>query len=214
MIAGKVDMRSHTNERGIALPLVLFVLVILGIIIAGTFYVARLEQKTGDNAVAGTQAAAVAEAGVDSVMANWSSAVFNSMAVAAETTMPTISMGGNASYTTTLRRLNPTIFMVRADGRQTFPGGGLAGRRQVSKLVRLDIPMINMNAAITTRTGLTVSGSSDISGIDSIPSSMAGICPPAGPTVPGIRDSSGNVNTSGACSVSFALGALSHWRAL
>jgi hypothetical protein len=200
MIAGKVDMRSHTNERGIALPLVLFVLVILGIIIAGTFYVARLEQKTGDNAVAGTQAAAVAEAGVDSVMANWSSAVFNSMAVAAETTMPTISMGGNASYTTTLRRLNPTIFMVRADGRQTFPGGGLAGRRQVSKLVRLDIPMINMNAAITTRTGLTVSGSSDISGIDSIPSSMAGICPPAGPTVPGIRDSSGNVNTSGACS--------------
>ena len=60
--------------------------------------------------------------------------------------------------------------------------------------------MINMNAAITTRTGLTVSGSSDISGIDSIPSSMSAICPPAGPTVPGIRDSSGNVTTSGACS--------------
>jgi hypothetical protein len=56
-----------------------------------------------------------------------------------------------------------------------------------------------MNAAITTRTGLTVSGSSDVSGIDSIPNNWNTLCPPAGPTVPGIRDSSGNVSTSGAC---------------
>ena len=200
MSAGKVDMRFHSNERGIALPLVLFVLVILGVIITGTFYVARLEQKTGDNAVAGTQAAAVAEAGVDSVLSNWNTSTYNGMAVATDLVLPTVTtLGGNSSYTATVRRLNPTVFLVRADGRQAFPGGALAGRRQVAKLVRLDIPQIAMNAAITTRTGLTVSGSSDVSGIDSIPTSMAAICPPAGPTVPGIRDSSGNVNTSGAC---------------
>ena len=123
MIAGKVDMR--TNERGIALPLVLFVLVILGVIIAGTFYIARLEQKTGDNTVAGTQAAAVAEAGVDSVLATWSPSAYNNMAAGTEITMPTVTtLGGNTSYTATLRRLNRTIYMVRADGRQTFPGGG------------------------------------------------------------------------------------------
>jgi len=198
MIAGKVDMR--TNERGIALPLVLFVLVILGVIIAGTFYIARLEQKTGDNAVAGTQAAAIAEAGVDSVLANWSPSTYNNMAANTEITMPTVTtLGGNASYTATLRRLNGTIFMVRADGRQAFPGGALRGRRQVSRLVRLDIPQIAMNAAITTRTGLTVSGSSDVSGIDSIPNGWGAFCPPAGATVPGIRDSSGNVSTTGAC---------------
>ena len=201
MIAGKVDMRHHRNERGIALPLVLFTLVILGVIIAGTFYIARLELKTGDNTVGGTQAAAVAEAGVDSLLANWSPSTYNNMAVATEITLPTVTtLGGNSSFSATLRRLNGTIFMVRADGRQNYPGGALQGRRQVSRLVRLDIPSIAMNAAITTRTGLTVSGSSDVSGIDSIPSSMSGICPPAGPTVPGIRDSSGNVSTSGACS--------------
>jgi hypothetical protein len=199
MIAGKVDMR--TDERGIALPLVLFVLVIVGVIISGTFYIARLEQKTGDNAVAATQAAAVAEAGVDSVLANWSPSAYNNMASGTEIAFPTVTtLGGNASYTAVLRRLNSRVFMVRADGRQAFPGGGLAGRRQVAKLVRLDIPLIAMNAAITTRTGLTVSGSSDVSGVDSIPGSMGAICPPAGPTVPGIRDSSGNVTTSGACS--------------
>lgn len=200
MIAGKVDMRFHANERGIALPLVMFVLVILGVIIAGTFYVARLELKTGDNTVAASQAAASAEAGVDSVLANWNSGAFNGMAVAAETTFTSVSMGGNASYIATLRRLNNTLFMVRADGRQAFPGGGIQGRRQVSKLVRLDIPLIDMTAAITTRTGITISGSSDVSGIDSIPAGWGALCPPAGPTVPGVRDSSGNVNTSGACS--------------
>ena len=200
MNAGKVDMRFRTNERGIALPLVLFVLVILGVIIAGTFYVARLEQKTGDNAIAGTQAAAIAEAGVDSVIANWSTTGYNNMAAGAEVTLPTVTtLAGNTSYTATLRRLNTSIFMVRADGRQNFPGGALRGRRQVSRLVRLDLPLIAMNAAITTRTGLTVSGSSDVSGIDSIPNNWNTFCPPAGPTVPGIRDSSGNVSTSGAC---------------
>jgi hypothetical protein len=111
-----------------------------------------------------------------------------------------VSLGGNSSYTATLRRLNPSLFMVRADGRQAAPGGEIQGRRNVSKLVRLDIPQIAMNAAITTRTGITISGSSDVSGIDSVPGAWGGLCPPAGPTVPGVRDSSGNVSTSGACS--------------
>ena len=192
-------MRIHRNERGIALPLVMFVLVILGVIIAGSFYIARLELKTGDNTVAATQAAAVAEAGVDSVLANWNSSAYNSMAVATEITMTSVSLGSNAAYTATLRRLNPSLFMVRADGRQSYPGGGVQGRRQVSRLVRLDIPQIDMTAAITTRTGITISGSSDVSGVDSIPNNWGALCPPAGPTVPGVRDSSGNVSTSGAC---------------
>jgi hypothetical protein len=179
---------------------VLLVLVILGVIIAGTFYVARLELKTGDNTVAAAQGAATAEAGVDSILAAWNSSVYNARAVGTETTFATVSLGGNASFTTSLRRLNNTLFVIRTDGRQAFPGGGVQGRRQVSKLVRLDIPNIAMNAAITTRTGITISGSSDVSGIDSVPSAWGGLCPPPGPTLPGIRDSSGNVSTSGACS--------------
>jgi hypothetical protein len=70
----------------------------------------------------------------------------------------------------------------------------------MAQFVRLDIPNIAINAAITTRTGLTVSGSSDVNGVDSVPATWGGQCPPPGPSAPGIRDSSGNVNTSGACS--------------
>jgi hypothetical protein len=57
-----------------------------------------------------------------------------------------------------------------------------------------------MNAAVTTRVGISVSGSSQVSGRDSVPTGWGGSCPAPGPTQPGIRDSSGNVTTSGACS--------------
>ncbi|HEV8123764.1 MAG TPA: hypothetical protein VGP80_05965 [Gemmatimonadales bacterium] len=191
---------SNRNERGIALPLVLFVMVILGLVIAGTFYVARLEMKSGDNTIAAAQASGAAEAGIDSVLAGWNSTVYNAMASSAETTMATISLGGNSSYIPVLRRLNNTLFMVRAEGREAFPGGGVQARRYVAQLVRLDIPQLAMNSAITTRTGITISGSSDVSGVDSVPAPWGGVCPPPGPNHPGVTDSSGNVITSGACS--------------
>lgn len=202
MTARKVDMRplSLRDDRGIALTLVLFVLVILGIIMAGTFYVARLELRTGDNTIAAAKAAGASEAGIDSVLAGWNSSVFNALANSAETTLATVSLGGNASYTPILRRLNNTLFLIRAEGQQAFPGGGVQGRRYVGQLVRLDIPQIAMNAAITTRTGITISGSSDISGVDSIPGPWGALCPPAGPPVPGVTDSSGNIVATGACS--------------
>jgi hypothetical protein len=178
----------------------MFVLVILGVIIAGTFYVARLELRTGDNTISSAKASGAAEAGLDSVLAGWNVGVYNRIAVSAETTLATVSLGGNASFTPILRRLNNTVFMVRSEGRQAFPGGGVLGRRLVSMLVRLDIPQVGMNAAITTRYGITVTGSSDVSGVDSIPSPWGGLCPPAGPSVPGVRDSSGNIVATGACS--------------
>ena len=202
MIARKADMStfSSRNDRGIALPLVLFVMVILGLVIAGTFYVARLEMKSGDNTIAAAQASGAAEAGIDSVLATWNSTVYNAMASSAETTMATVSLGGNSSYIPILRRLNNTLFMVRSEGREAFPGGGVQARRYVAQLLRLDIPQLAMNSAITTRTGITISGSSDVSGIDSVPAPWGAVCPPPGPAHPGVTDSSGNVVTSGACS--------------
>lgn len=189
-----------SDERGIALPLVLFVIVILAVIGAGTFYLARLEMKTGDNTIASAQAFGAAEAGIDSVLATWNTAVYNRMANAAETTLTTVSLGGNNAYTPILRRLSTSVFFLRAEGLHTAPGGAVQGRRTVGKLLRLDIPEIAMNAAITVRTGISVSGSSQVSGRDSVPPVWGGLCPPPGPTQPGIRDSSGTVTTSGACS--------------
>ena len=188
------------RRDGIALPLVIFVMVILSVIVAGTFYVGRLEQKTGDNTLGTSQAFGTAEAGIDSVLATWNTSVYNVMANSAEITLTTVNLGGNNTYTPVLRRLNAMQYLLRSEGRHLDPTGRVAGRRTVAQFLRLNIPNINMNAAITIRGGITISGSSQVSGNDSVPAGWGGVCPPPGPMVPGVRDSSGNVNTSGACS--------------
>jgi Tfp pilus assembly protein PilX len=186
------------DERGIALALVLFAMVLSSALILGVFFAARMDERMGDNTVEAAQALAAAEAGATAALANWN-VNNNSMAVGASSTSSSTTLGGAASYTTTITRLNPNLFLVTADGRTSL-GGATRTRRQVGQLAKLLIPTINMNAAITTRTGLTVSGSSQVSGDDSLPPAMSGVCPTTTTMVPGIRDSSGNVTTSGACS--------------
>ncbi len=188
------------NERGIALPIVIFTMVIIGAIVAGTFFLARQEARTGDNTIASATASEAAEAGIAQVIANWSPSAYNGIAVGDSLVLTTTSLGGNASYTPTLSRLSPQIFLVRAVGRYQANGVPPRSQRQVGMLARLDIPAVNMTSAITVRTGITISGSSEVSGRDSVPAAWGASCPPAGPMMPGIRDSSGNVNTSGACS--------------
>ncbi len=189
----------HRDRRGIALALALFATVIATLLITAVFYIARLEQRMGNNRIASMQAREAAETGLAAVLANWSTAAYNTMASSAVFTIPQTTVGGGASYNGSLRRLTPTTFLISVNGEYRV-GGQVITRRQLARIVRLTQPSINMHAAVTTRVGITVSGSSQVSGVDSIPGSWGGQCPPAGPTQPGIRDSSGAVNTSGACS--------------
>lgn len=189
----------RTDRRGIALALALFAMVISTLLITAVFYIARAEQRMGNNRIATMQAREAAEAGLSAVLANWSVPTYNSMAVGAVFTIPQTSMGGAASYSGSLRRIAPTTFLVEIEGVYRV-GGQIVTRRELGRLIRLDMPDINMNAAVTTLVGISVSGSSQISGHDTIPSGWGGSCSAPRPDQPGIRDSSGNVSTSGACS--------------
>lgn len=194
------DRLPLLSERGIALPLALFGLVIIGALLAGVFHMSRMEQRHGDNSISRAQAAEAAEAGLATMVAGWNPAVYNRMANAAETTLTTVGVGGGNTYTTTLRRINQATYLASSEGRHVNGVGAVITRRRLGRLLRLNIPTIDVNAAITTRAGITVSGSSEVSGNDSVPPQWAGDCPPPGATAPGIRDSSGNVTTTGACS--------------
>jgi hypothetical protein len=191
---------TRLDQRGIALPIALFALVIIAALLAGSFYMGRMEQHHGDNTVARAQASEAAEAGLAATVAAWNTGAYNAMANASEITLSTVTVGGTNTYTPTLRRINQATFLVRSEGRHLSRTGAVITRQQLGRLVRLTIPAIDMTAAITTRVGISVSGSSDVSGHDSVPPSLAGFCPPPGASAPGIRDSSGNVSTSGACS--------------
>ncbi len=195
-------MRVSTvrNRRGIALPLVLFVLVILGAITVGSFYVARLEQRTGDNTIASVRALNAAEAGIASAIANWNAQAWNGTAVGTSLPLGTVSLGGTSYYADTLTRVNNSLFLIQAVGLDSVASGRVFARRRIGVISRLDLPLINMQSAITVRNGINISGSSQVNGRDSVPATWGSYCPPPGPTQAGVRDSSGNVTTSGACS--------------
>ncbi len=52
------------NERGIALALAVFALVVIGAIVAGTVFAGRLEQRGGQNTIYAGQAFEAADAGL------------------------------------------------------------------------------------------------------------------------------------------------------
>jgi Tfp pilus assembly protein PilX len=188
------------DQRGVALPLALFALVIIAALLAGAFYMGRLEQHSGDNAMARAQAGEAAEAGLAATTAAWNPA-YNTMTSGTEVTLGTVTVGGTNTYTTAVRRLNAATYLVRSEGRHLSRTGAVITRQQLGRLVRLSVPDIDMNAAVTTRVGISIGGSTEISGNDSVPPQWSGgMCPPAGTTAAGVRDSSGNVNTFGACS--------------
>jgi hypothetical protein len=198
-----------SDRRGVALPLALFTLVIAAVMITAVFYVGRLEQRMGYNSVASTQAFEAAEAGAAAVLTSWVPSTYNSMAPGSTISLPSTPVGGNALYTASIRRLNSSLFLVQAEGRYLVAGQAIT-RRQVARLVRLDPPDIDPQAALTTRLGLDVSGvlvlpEATVNGRDTVPTDWLGACPPPGLTAPAILDSAGAVTTSGPCAANACL---------
>ena len=171
--------RIPLGTRGIALPLAVFALVVVGALVAGAFFVARQEQGVGRNSVKLQQAFAAAEAGAQRTVADWNTDVFNALAAG-----ETASIGGNLGaagwYRGNVRRLNGQLFLVRAEG---FSGDS-AARQHVGLLVRLRPLEITLTAALSTQGPVWVSGSSLVDGTDTPPPGWG--CAPSGPSVAGV----------------------------
>ncbi len=157
------------DERGMALALAIFALVIIATLVAGVFFLARLEQRSGSNALWSTQAAEAADAGLNETLANWSSGGYNSMAVGGmPTTLATQTLGSNSRYTATVQRISNQIFLIESRGERTGGGGVLAGTR-LGKIVRLIVPDVNINAAVTSNGPVTLTGNITVDGRDTDP---------------------------------------------
>jgi len=190
------------DRRGMALPLALFALVITSAMMMGVFYVGRLEQRMGGGSVRRLQAFEAAEAGAARALNNWMAGNYNNMAVGATSNiaLDSTGMSGGASYSGSVYKMSDTKYLVQVDGQLRANGGRVMARQRVARLVGLNLPDLNIRAAVSTRGGIQVSGSSQISGTDHIPTGWGGVCPAAGPAQAGIRDSSGAISASGACS--------------
>lgn len=187
-----------SDERGIALVMAVFAIVVIGALVAGTFYAGRLEQRTGLNAMSGAQSFEAAEAGLVDVLDNWDPTVYNAMATGDTVTLASVSMGGHSGYVRRVTRLNDNLFQIVSAGAKTDADGNIMAQRVVGTFARLILPLVDMTAAITVNGTMTIGGSTEVSGVDRNPAGWTGSCAVPTDTLAGIRSSANSINTNGA----------------
>jgi len=185
-------VRTVTNERGVALAVSIFALVVIGALVAGAFFMGMQEQRVGRNTIQFQQAFSAAEEGANRQVANWSSVTNNALANGDSVTFAGTVVNARGWYRGSIRRLNDLLFFVRSEG-FSFDS---AARQQVGLLVRLRPIEFLVRAALQTQGNLKIGGSSFIDGHDTAP--LGWTCPPLLPAMPGILiNDSTKITTSG-----------------
>jgi hypothetical protein len=198
-------VRRPRDERGIALALALFALVILGALITGAFVVNRYNHSAGANAQYANDAQSASEAGLAAMAVTWDPYTQSVLPIydGTPTSMwssGTQTVGGNplVTYVDSVRRLNNQLFLVEATGQRLSKNGTVVlAQLKTTQLFRLAKPTIGVNAAVTVQDPLTLNGNSfGITGINTLPDQWGtGECPAIDPgnsdDVVGVRSAVG-----------------------
>jgi hypothetical protein len=189
------------SSRGVALPLAIFALVVIGVLVGASFYIGRQEQSVGRNTVRLQQAFASAEGGLQLQVANWDPSVYNMLAVG-----DSVAFGGDIAgsgwYRGNVRRLNNLLFLARSEGFSTDS----TSRQQIGMLLRLRPVEIDITAALKTQGEVKIGGSSFTDGNDNLPAGWLD-CPALQPALPGIQlPDSSDISTSGCGGLSCVAG--------
>lgn len=186
-------MRANpvSNERGIALAVAVFALVVIGALVAATFFSGRLEQQTGQNTVYATQAAEAAEAALSQAIGATTGPEMYELAVGGDSTLlPAPSLGSRVTGQASMRRLTNSLWLLQAVGRRQNGVGAELARHSLAQLIRANQANISVKAGLTALGKVVVTGNSTVSGDDAMPSEWstppAVDCPPL-EDVTGIR---------------------------
>lgn len=171
------------DERGIALAVALFAMVIIGIVVGGAFFSGRIEQQSGENTFYTGQAAEAAEAGISDAIGSTTAPTLLALTIAgAPANLSTVSLGSRVDVTRQISRLTSSLFLVRSIGTRRNASGGALATRTAGSLVRLVTPNLVMRGGLTALGQITVTGNATVSGNDSTPpvwrQSPAVDCPP------------------------------------
>ncbi len=194
-------MRSRPGERGFALAVSIFALVIIAALITGVFFAARQEMKIGENSMSAQRAFSAADAGVNSAIANWNITAWNSLATNATASFSGALPSGTGSWTGTIKRLSPQIFFLQVTGTDK----NNLSSRTLGELARLLYVQVSIRGALTTQNHLKIGGASFIDGVDTSPTGWS--CPTVTDTLPGIDTAdSSEIDVSGCTSLSCVAG--------
>jgi len=195
-------MSSTAKRReGFAMAVAMVAIVVIGALIAGAFFTSTQEYRIGRNSLVDQRAFSAAEAGVNQPIQAWIKAL--NLSVNNYETRPadTLKLAEGAYAVRRVTRLDPYTFWVVSDGYAGPSSGPLASHHRANAIYRLTMPRFNIMGALTVRGQVTVQGSSSIDGADAIPPDWAsgGICPAAGPPMPGVVAPDTSVVCSGTC---------------
>jgi hypothetical protein len=166
--------RIARTERGMALGIALIAIVLIGTMIAGSFFLSSQSYRVQSNGQFEEAALSAAEFGLNTTLQLWNKDTAAAMATGAvRTRTDTVAPGVTAVTRTT--RYAGNLFAVVTEGR-AGTGVGTNARRRLGETLYLPVPTVNAIGAVTTRGNLTLSGTATASGRDSNPPGMA--CPP------------------------------------
>lgn len=161
------------SERGVALAIAIFAIVIIGMLVAGVFYGSFLEQKTGENTLYAQQAFEAAESGMADVFNSWDQSVYSAFPVDTPQALAAVTTG-RTRYTPIVTRLSSGLYLVAARGEQMNGSGGILARRTLATLGRLTPTIVDVQAAVTSKGNVRVGGNSTVDGNDHIPTGWGG----------------------------------------
>ena len=196
--------RVLRDERGMALAVAIFALVVVGALVAGAFFAGTQEQRVGENQRRVQQSFGVAEAGVQERVMSWDPTTMNKRnaypqdsVVIANAAAP----NGTGSYGGWSYKTGSNTFLIAVTGLdRASAGGSIAGgggaRQRIGLITRIAPIDFGIHASLTTQGGVSLSGNADVNGNDQVPTGWTS-CDPPGAGQAGIRDPGANVGTSG-----------------
>jgi hypothetical protein len=130
--------QSRGLERGIALLIAMFAIVVLGAIVGGTFFAGWLEQQTGENTWYATQAAAGADAGLADGLATVTPASLSAMVQGAlPVLLPPMVLANGVTVERQAFRSGGNLFVLTARATRLNAGGAPLASAAAGLLVRL-----------------------------------------------------------------------------
>ena len=165
------------DERGMALAIAIFALLVVGAMIAGAFFAGTQEQRVGENQRRVTTSFGVAEAGAQERVLSWDPATMNKRpvycpcpggdSVAIGPSLP--APNGTGSYGGYSYKVGQNLFVLDVTSRDqasasgTIAGGGGA-RERVGIIARIAPIDFDIKASLTTQGGVRVGGTAEIDG--------------------------------------------------
>jgi hypothetical protein len=151
-------------------------LVIVGTLVAGSAFVVMQETRLGRNQLVQGRAFAAAEYGLNKIQADWDKT-------------PNLQMNNGAMFDTTYNipgegsarvrytRLNNETFWIVSEGRVSVGAVANANStaiKRVNAILRLRIPSVRANGAITSSGSIEIKGSSVVTGVNTPPPGWVG----------------------------------------